>query len=498
VSTCGHQLPRERLPPDITQITCDREPWKEASDDRCVLHTADRVEPITKVTDALSDADRVHGLQIARQSFPDGFELSGVQLYDADLQNADLSNCTFQNVEITESRFEGANLTNALFLYSEKDGENDDGGDEDGVVRTRNDMKSNNFSGAELTNTTFREIDLMGSVLECDNMKSVEFLDCSLSELDFYDETLRDSDFSYSILHETTFEECDLHNSTFHGSLLDSTKFLQANLRTADLRNAILKTPEFDSVRVNHQTQFDTILVQEYLADRYCEGSLSADVARDCKEFLHNRRGDVPIEFTDFGSSEGRIDGVWKSLLRLFAQRPGTDDGPDVGHLVHARYRYRDLSRVFGENEEPERAREYAIREKDCKRKNALRKDDSSRIWLSMARWMMTYGERPTQPLRVAFAVIVFSAVLYPVWGVRGSGSNQVISYCWSCDPGFYQNLERAISVGELSIVRLLTPANPGAVQPVGFGVVVGLLESILGALLLAMFVFTLGRRATE
>jgi len=497
VLTCGHQLRRERLPPDITQITCEREPWEEASDDRCVLHTTDRVEPITKVTDALSDADRVHGLQVARQSLPDGFELSGVQLYKADLQNADLSNCTFQNVEIIESRFDGADLTNASFLDSEKDDENDDE-DEDGVIRTRNDMKSNNFSCAELTNTTFREIDLMGSVLECDNMESVEFLDCSLSELDFYDETLRDSDFSYSVLRETTFEECDLHNSTFHGSLLDNTKFVQSNLRTADLRNAILKTPEFDSVRVNHQTQFDAILVQEYLADRYCERSLSADVARNCKEFLHNRRNDVPMDLVDLGASDGRIDGIWKSLFRLFAQRPGTDDGPDIGHLVHARYRYRDLSRVFGENEEPERAREYAIREKECKRKNAFRKDDSSRIWLSLTRWMMTYGERPTQPLRVAFAVIVFSAVLYPVWGVKRSDSDQVVSYCWSCDPGFYQSLGRAISVGELSIVRFFTPANPGVVQRVGFGVIVGLLESISGALLVAMFVFTLGRRATE
>lgn len=487
--TCDHQLSAEDLPPDIQQISCDRSPWGEASDDKCILHTTDRVKATDELTEALKEATKVHGLEFGHQKLPQGFELHGCLIYKANFQNADISGCTFRGTEIRNSRLEGANLEGTSFLPDEET----DGG----VVRNLVDITSNNLTNADLSSATFREVNLMDSVLNCEDMRSVSFLDCALSELEFVDQKLRDSDFSYSLLRRTKFEDCDIHNGTFQASVLDGTHFVNTNLRAADLRNSILDQPEFDSVKVNHQTQFDSYLVQEYLADQYCQGELQAETVNDVREFLHNRRNHIPMDFEGLASSGGWDEKVTRSIRRFFAQRSGIENKPDIAHLVHARYRYRDLASIFSSNGEPEIAREYTIREKHAKRKNAFRMDGSSRVWLAFTRWTMTYGEEPTQPIKVAIAIIVLSAALYPIWGVTPTGSEQVFRYCLDCKPSIEGIIQRSIAIGELSIVRFFAPTNP-SVEPIGFGVFLGLFQTIAGALLTAMFVFTLGRRATE
>jgi len=109
----------------------------------------------------------------------------------------------------------------------------------------------------------------------------------------------------------------------------------------------------------------------------------------------------------------------------------------------------------------------------------------------------MKYGEEPTQPLRMAGAIIIGSALLYPFFGVAQPDSQYLIQYCLSCGPSSNNILQNAISIAHLSITRFFTPTNPG-IEPTSWGVLIGLIESISGALLIAMFVFTLGRRATE
>lgn len=433
----------------VHSCEAERSVWKESDDGFCVLHTAKRVEATEELETAISQADRIDGLEFGHQTLSEGFRFEDMILLDANFQNADLTGCVFRNTEIINSRFEGTSLTNTYFGLDDKDSE------DQGVVYKRIGIESSNFSGADLSDATFQKVNLMGSEFDCEDMRSASFIDCGLSELTFIEEDLRDSTFSYSILRLTTFDGCDLHNSVFHAAKLDQTRFGDSMLKHADLRNAILDQTELRNIEINHRTQFDRYLVQEYLADCYSEGTLDKGEIEDPKQYLHTRRNQIPISFAERRNSRARLQRLRDAVVRFPARFCSQDNEPDFAHLEHARYRYRDLSQVCSANGEPEWAREYSIREKHAKRKNAFRNDESSWLWLSTTRWTMKYGEEPTQPLRIAGMIVILSAGLYPLFGVQQEGTEQVIRYCLDCGSSLSDTVDVAISIGYLSIVRL-------------------------------------------
>jgi len=490
VTTCGHRLSPEELPRMIPPQKCNRSVWDGTEDNHCILHTTGHVDDNETLKQTISDSDRIDELRLTRQTISDDFVFEDMGLYNSDFQNSDLSGCEFRNTDVVNSRFEGADLSNVYFGPSKRNSQ--------GVTHAYQvDIKSNNFGSADLSDATFIESDLMGCVFECENMQSVSFIDCGLSELNFINQNLNDSDFSYSVLRMTTLKNCNLHNSTFHAAKLEQTLIAGSDLRNADLRNAIFDETDFEDLSVNQRTKIDSYLIQEFLADAYSEGEMAENEINDPRQYLHSRRDQVPITLADRYTNRSKIEQIQYAVKRLWSRRSGGELQPDFKHLKHARYRYRDLAQIFRANGEPERARAYSVREKHTKRKNALRNDDSNWLWLSLTRWAMVYGEEPTQPLRVAGFIILVSAIFYPLLGVAYVESGQYISYCLTCLTSPIEVWNTSVAVAHLSIVRLFAPTNT-VIEPVGPGVVVGLFESVSGALLTAMFVFTLGRRATE
>lgn len=484
MKSCSHKLSQNKLPKGIRPNECEREIWPKADDDHCILHTKQKVENIEKLEAAIANSERIDGLQLARQKLSNGFTFHKIQIYGGDFQNAELAGCKFQNTDIFYTRFEGAVLKNAKFGSVEEP---------EGKVNVRIKIRNNNFEGADLSDATFRQVSLLNSKFDCEDMRAVDFLDCSLPSVIFKEQDLRDSDFSYSVLRDSSFIKCRFHNSKFNASVLTESKFIGSNLRNTDFRNSILHETEFRNVHLDHRTKFDSLLVQEYLADLYSEENLSAAEVSDAHEYLHSKRESIPISFGEQISSRGLLQRISHASKRFKSRWGGTKDDPDYSPLEHARYRYRDLSRIFGENDEPERARKYSVHEKHARRKNALRTNKWGWAWLSLTRWTMKYGDEPVQPLKAALVVALVSAIFYPLLGLKYVDSGQSICYCLHGEP----SLNAFISIIHLSLVRILSPTNP-SVRPVGFGVALGLFESLAGTLLTAMFVFTLGRRATE
>ena len=486
---CGHELSTEKLPNGVQPRKCDREVWSQG-DGRCILHTQETIDDTSELEDIIDASNRIDGLQLAGQQLELESSFNDMSLYGGNFQNAGLAKCDFRGTDIAHTRFEGANLDHAKFgEYTEEIPDNQ----KNSPTKTRLDIRNNNFERAVLTGAQFQCASLLNSKFtDCNGLQGVEFIDCSLPGLMFDNQNLRDSKFSYSILRDTEFIECDFHNADFQATVLEESKFINSNLCNTDLRNAVLREPEFRNVQVDHRTQFDSLLVQEYLADQYSERYLDAEEMYEARKYLHSRRDEVPISFKDEISNREITEKLKLGVRRLCARRSGIEK-PDYSKLEHARYRYRDLSRIFGTSGEPEQSREYSVREKHTKRKNALRNDNSSWGWLVLSRWTMRYGEEPIQPIKVAATIAICSVILYPALGVEYVTSGQPILYCWSCS----SSLDALISVGHLSVARLLTTANP-SVKPANFGVALGLFESVAGALLTAMFVFTLGRRATE
>lgn len=487
VARCNHELSPDKLPKSARPSSCSREPWSGAEDERCILHTSQRIEDTSNLEAEIRHADRIDGLKLTHHDLSEGFEFENMELYGGDFQNADLNRCNFINTEIYHSRFEEAELEETKFGKTEHDESEAD----KGVVKSRVPIRYCSFDSANLREASFHEVNFLKTTLRGEDMIGIKLIDCSLPQMKFRDQNLRHSTFAYSSLRHAVFEKCNLQESNFNAAILKDTRFNNTNIYNSDFRNAVLDEADFIDVEIDHRTKFDSILVHEFLSDRYSEGKLNLDEIQSPKNYLHNRRGEVPISFEEKTSNRNILQRTLYGLKRLSARRPGKKKSIDYDHLEHARYRYRDLARIFKSNDEPEKAREYSVREKHAKRKNSLRNETSSWTWLAFTRWTMRYGEEPIQPLKAAVILVIGSAFLYPIFGVEYVDSSQRILYC-SCF-----SIRAPLSILHLSIVRLLNVSNT-AVQPVSLGVVLAVSESIAGALLTAMFVFTLGRRATE
>jgi len=487
VASCNYELPQNKVPNSADPISCSRCPWGGAEDGYCILHTSDRVTDVGKLESEINKADRIDGLQLNRQELSEKFIFEDMELYGGNFQNASLKKCMFINTSIYHSRFEGAELDNAIFSKQNKEKLKNI----NSPVENRIPIRYCSFNDTNLNGAIFNQVNFVKTDLHAKNMIGIEMIDCSLPDINFNGLNMSHSDFSFSFLRNTSFERCNLKESTFHATILENTRFIDVNIYNADFRNAILDETDFKDVEIDHRTKFDSILVQEYLSDRYNEGRLSLNTIKNIKNYLHNRREEVPIKFEDLILDRGVFKKIFYGIRRLISRRPRTKKSIDYKHLEHARYRYRDLAGIFKNNDEPETAREYSIREKHAKRKNSLKDNKSSWPWLAFTRWTMKYGEEPIQPLKAALALVIVSAVLYPLLGVQYVESKEQLIYC-SCF-----SLPATFSVIHLSVVRLVSVSNT-AIQPINLGVVLAVLESIGGALLTAMFVFTLGRRATE
>lgn len=487
MAVCNYELAPTKIPNWADPISCSEDPWAGAEDGRCIFHTSDRVTDINKLESKIKEADRIDGLQLNHQELSEGFTFEDIELYGGNFQNASLNRCKFINTSIYHSRFEGAELNNAIFSKQKPE----DFKEIDEPIENRAPIRYCEFDKSNIKNADFYQINFVETNLQAENMVGIDMIDCSLPNIEFHDVNISYSNFSFSFLRDNVFKNCKLKESIFHGTVLENTRFIDSNIYDTDFRNAILDETDFKDVEIDHRTEFDSILVQEFLSDRYNENQLSLYEIRDIKKYLHNRRDEIPIKFEEKISNRGLLQKIFYGACRLISRRPRTEKFIDYNHLEHARYRYRDLASIFKNNDEPETSREYSVREKHAKRKNSLRDEKSSWPWLAFTRWTMKYGEEPIQPLKSAFFLVSVSAVLYPLLGIQYIESKEQIMYC-ACF-----SLRTTLSILHLSIVRLVSVSNT-AIEPINLGVALAVIESIGGTLLTAMFIFTLGRRATE
>jgi hypothetical protein len=104
---------------------------------------------------------------------------------------------------------------------------------------------------------------------------------------------------------------------------------------------------------------------------------------------------------------------------------------------------------------------------------------------------MLLYGEIPWRVIAYSFITVLGFAILYPLGGwMQPQGG----------DPVTYDGLMSVTEFGNALYYSTLTftALGFGDFQPVGFGRVLTTIETSLGAVLLALLVFILGRRAAR
>lgn len=286
---------------------------------------------------------------------------------------------------------------------------------------------------------------LDGANLRGASLANIEyFAGCSLIGADFTDAIIDHADLTKTDLRRATFRDVDAREASFERANLHDALFIFVDLRGANFRDARLYRAGLTDVRI-----------------------------------------DLDTTFGDGSVYEEEIDGQ--------TPRTAVEKKADS-----ARWVYRELQRVYDENAFPDRVKANYIREMDLRRRRAWRVGDYlPAIKLAGSRWIMRYGTSPWRVIATSLLLILVCAMLFPLTGgVREVAGDETITYRID-DPtetpervllsAFFRSLY-------FSVVTFAT-LGYGDIQPVGrWARVLASVESLLGALLLALLVFVLTR----
>lgn len=391
---------------------CYRKTWGDA--ERCVWH-AEADDEETKPMEVLREArappsvrelnggggpaEILDGAEFRDVSFPDGTDLAGVSLRDANMAE----------VTLREATLVGASLLDATLIDA--------------------DLRRSDLSEANCWEAELNEIHLGGADLEGVDLQAA---DCS-------DAILRGAD--------------------LHGANLEGAFFTRADLFDATLTETRSYGAVFSEARANEGTELD----------KWCVYDPNSDV--DSGQW----RGGTDQTRTDGGASVA---------------------GSEVDPLTKAEGTYQELEELCAENALLEPQGRYFVRRQDIHTEEHRQEGNWSR-WLRarVSRAVVLYGESPFRVLSVAGAVIVGSALLYPLGLLRNSTTGQLMTYPTPTEPvALVTTLADSLYFSTLTF----TTMTFGLYSPVGAGKFLTMLETGAGIVLMALLVFVFGRRATR
>lgn len=449
---CGHRLAASELPRGVLPVTCERSTWGDK--DSCVWHaeSEEKQESDLPDTDSIT-GERIDGAVLRKMTISESTSFEGCMLFNSDFRHSNLQSIDFSNSDIRNADFTDANLNHAIFT---------DGVNADNAIFTNTDLKDAKFNDSRFTNVDFNN----------SNGLSVNFKDARLMESEFQSADLRDADFRHANLRSADFTDAKLRNAKMCDANLERTDLSGSDLREANITG--MKSHECDlrDVRLDHRTELDRINYYEREADI-------------------NARSKI-----DFESRIKSIYNCFPAWTRQFLLRnPHIPIGnPDSENLEKAVLVYRDFQRICHENSLPEARRTFSIREKHSKRKLAYTEGNGfSWFKTALSHRGMLYGESPWYVIRTSIAVVIVFSIFYSMTGVRDL-NNQIV---YSIVPQFTFSWDAALSLLQFSMARFLT-ASDGGFVPIGIGSLIATVESAIGAFLIALFVFVLGRRATQ
>lgn len=361
-------------------------------------------------------------------------DLSRVNLSRADFSEADLSEADLRRADLSDATLSGADLPGVNFTIATLAGADLSGADLPEVNLAAADLPEVNLSRTDLSGANFSGANLSSAHIPRANLSGA-----SLSRADLQEADLFNADFS----------EADLSAADLSRANIDDTDMTEIRARNATLRNATLERTDLSRANL-----FDADLTGTELY-----GAILSDI----------RLNDA----TEFGNHY--ID---------------EDDS-----VERATWTLRQIEQISRESALPEQVTEAVVERKTRRRRHHWT-EGNYLSWLRNAGFglLTKYGESPGRVVGLSIGTILVSAGLFQHTGIRDTTSGgEVISFA-------LQNTTAANLVGKslyLSTVTFTT-VGYGDLQPVGVGQLVATVESFLGALLMALLVFVLGRRATR
>ncbi|MFC6964932.1 pentapeptide repeat-containing protein [Halocatena marina] len=532
---CGFELRREdvgfggsrsRWADETEPVCCWRSIWESHDEtDRCIWHADVDEKTFSELIAARADVpERLDGA-ILRNLHVKGEELSfggctllgakfdklwlpeidlvdtdlryatftDADLFEADFTDADLFEADFTDADLFGADFTDANLIWADFTDALLNEADFTGADHSGAYFTDADLFEADFTntvgGADFTDADIREANFTSAnQLRADftnaDLFGADFTNADTIKADFTDADIREADFIDADLQDADFANADVRKASFRHATLQDAVFTRTDCRAATFTSALLYETVFSDTRINSQTIFFDPKTTFYnsISSRpgcvYEENPLMAnhpseDVsAIDFRHTTGYRPEDVPV-----------IDHLPK----------------DVHPLEAARWVYRRLETLHEANALSEAAREFHISKEEAERALYWERGEYGPWGVKTLMWYLTrHGESVKRVLTWWGGVIFTAGLLFAgLGGVKdATGTTYAIASL-----GELRTVAgwQEILLNIYFSVTTFSTIMDGGLAPAGNGTrAVVAVESITGALLVALLVFVLGRRVAR
>jgi len=348
-------------------------------------------------------------------------------------------------------------------------------------------FRFSNLSDSMLFRTSLSQSNLRESDLRESNLKEANLSESVLSEVNLSDAEATQADFSNSLLagliaKNSDLRGCNLRNSELRGSELtrsnlreadaEEANFLDANLTDVSARDAVLNSCSLENALLTRTdlrgaNLIDADLFQVQLSNIRLNGA--TNFGRECSYEAENRSPRVAV-----------------------GTRP----------LEAAAWVYRRLETLYEDNALAEKSRQYHLRKQEVQRCQYRNDGNYDRYAVAtLNKHLTNYGES-LRRLVIGWVVTILGfALLYPVvGGISDDGMVYKIDllFSWPTLPNLITGSEVYLRSIYFSTITFTTIGYAN-VAPHGYGsrILVGL-ESLFGAILIALFVYVLGRRTSR
>ncbi len=391
--------------------------------------------------------ERIDGAILRGLNINKRISFENCKLFNGDFRESELEGTCFEEASLQGSDFSDCNLDYADF--------------------SEGNLRKADLSGANMKASNFDLADLKSATLDSVNALSCEFNEARVMETSFEDGDLRDASFTSSNLRGSVLSQADLKNASLKDCFCEQVDFFRADLRESNLKGARLFEANFSDAKVDHTTEIGSKSIYEIEADQ---------------------------EVLEQTSNSYLLKHLPKSIQLAIGRNPKTGYELSEESLNKAILSYRDFHRIATENSLSRLKRQFSVREKHSKRKIECQRGNFIQWFkLSLSRHTMLYGESPKHVVRSSIITIGIFAIIYGFIGLKDPSTGVEYSFV----PRIEVNPEATLAVLEYSISRFFNSPESDLVVSEG-GQIIATLESGIGAFLIALFVFVLGRRATN
>lgn len=462
---------------------CWRVTWRDT--DRCIWHAEVENKPIEELKAARVDGpERLDGAYLVgvdadfHGSANDNLSFRGCELGYTNFSNGEFGWTDFYNAELSDAQFHDANLHRATFTcanlsHAEFHNTNLQGASFDAAS-----LYNAQFHDADLLSAIFRGADVISAKFHNADLSCACFEDAKLKGAQFNNADLRDAHFNRATLSGGDCTDADARMADFSHALLHSTLFTRTDCREATFTDAFLYQAVFSDTRIDSQTIF-------------YEPEIASNTSRPTVVYEdYDLIDSQPVILRE----ESRFPEVTPSEGIPWAKLP-----EETHPLEAAEWVYRRLEKLHEENALSEDTRQYHVNKEEARRKYQRESGESARFVVSTFLWYVTgHGESISRLFASAAVLIVSCGILYPLAGGFESSSTGTVHQIPLTELHQVISPDGATTLlqGIYFSIITFTTIGYGDLYPTGVGskVLVGF-ESLSGAILVALFVFILGRR---